>query len=146
MESSNHTPFFELTGVSLNIKINYAHYFGVPKETIVEKLGIEKKLCNDVLWLYENKGYKEKIEKFLQKQQDRKNRAKTTDGKPVPFDQLEDCSLTFKVNYAFHFQVPKEEIIEKLKITLKRYIDVTWLYKNKNYEQRILKYLSQQGI
>lgn len=63
--------------------------------------------------------------------------------KQIPFDQLNDKSLTFKINYAFHFKVPKEEVIEKLNISPKRYVDVTWLYENNNYKQKIVDYLQQ---
>lgn len=57
------------------------------------------------------------------------------------YDQLTDKSLTFKVNLAFHMNVPKEQVIEKLGISRKRYVDITWLYENKNYKQKIVDYL-----
>jgi predicted secreted protein len=64
--------------------------------------------------------------------------------KSIPeFDQLTDKSLTFKINYAVHHKVPKEVVIEKLNITPKRYVDVSWLYENNNYKQKVIDYLEE---
>jgi len=59
----------------------------------------------------------------------------------IPFDKLGDTPMAFKINYAFHFGVPKAEVIQKLGITNKKYIDVTWLYHNKDYKQRIIDFV-----
>lgn len=64
-------PFDELENKSLSFKINYAHYFGVSKEEICERLNTTRQYVRDVLWYYSNKSYrqkktyKEKIEEYL---------------------------------------------------------------------------------
>lgn len=133
--------FNELEGQSLTFKINYAFHLGIVKETILEKLGITNKRYIDVTWLYTNKGYKDKVIKFLENQKLKRERKKNVTEGPTPYYELEDCSITFKVNYAYYFGVPKQDVISKLGITNKRYIDVTWKYDNENYKQRIINFL-----
>lgn len=139
-------PFQELEGQSMTMKINYAYHCGVPKDEIMSLLGITNKKYFDIVWLYKNKGYKEKVVAFIASQERKAEKIKNgvVDIHPAPFDQLEDCSLRFKINYAYHFKVPKEEVLEKLGITNKTYIDKTWLYDNENYKQRILDFLGQK--
>ncbi len=63
----------------------------------------------------------------------------------IPFTNLGDASMAFKINYAFHYGIPKAEVIEKLGITNKKYIDVTWLYHNNNYKQRIVDFVDSDS-
>lgn len=50
---------------SITFKINLMIHQGVEKEKIISDLGITNKQFLDKKWLYTNKGYKEKIEKYL---------------------------------------------------------------------------------
>lgn len=138
-------PMEELKGQSLTMKINYGFHLGVPKEKIIEQLGITNKRFIDVTWMYAN-GYKEKVVAFMEAQYLKKERKKNFvfSNEPVPYYELEDTSLTFKINYAHHLGIPKEEVIKKLGITNKRYIDVTWKYDNENYKQRIINFLESR--
>jgi hypothetical protein len=144
------TPFFELTGVSQNIKVNYAYHLGIPKDTIMQRLGITSKLYNDTIWLYHNKDYKTKVEEIIKQQQELKQRVSSNSNTPIPFNELTNCSLTFKINYAHHFGVSKEEIMQKLNVTAKYVYDKIWFYYNigasykSPYKEKILNYLQQQ--
>lgn len=63
----------------------------------------------------------------------------------VSYDQLPaDVSMAFRINYAHHFGASKEELMEKLGITRKKWVDVTWLYANAGYKQKIMDYLEKQ--
>jgi hypothetical protein len=62
-------------------------------------------------------------------------------GAPIPYDQLRDVSLTFRINYAHHFGASKEEIIQRLKIKPKQYVDMQWHYENTNYKKKVVDYL-----
>lgn len=145
MERITITPFpcDELRGQSLNLKVNYAHHLGFQKSEIIEKLNITNKQFIDITWLYA-KGYKEKVIAFIEAQRIKKERGPLDPDKLIPFNELEDCSLTFKINYAYHLGVPRKEIMEKLNVTNKRCIDVIWKYENEDYRQRIINFLNSR--
>lgn len=134
-------PYWDLVGQSLTLKVNYSFHFGVKEDEVVERLGITHKIYIDLIWLYENKGYKEKVMEFLHKEEQKRVNLERYGNKPVPFDELVDCSLTFKVNYAIYHGVGKEEIMSKLGIGNKTYIDLAWKYDGDGYKRRIEEYL-----
>ncbi len=52
-------------GKSMLFNVNFLHHYKVEREEIVKRLGITEKQYLDSYWHYANRGYKEKIEKFL---------------------------------------------------------------------------------
>lgn len=63
----------------------------------------------------------------------------------VPYYMLRDVSKTFIVCYSFHFKVPKEDVMAKLKISSKSYQDKIWHYESgSNEKQRIIEYLNSR--
>lgn len=45
--------------------VNLMHHFGYTKDEIMETLDITSKKVTDCRWHYDNRGYQEKIEKFI---------------------------------------------------------------------------------
>ncbi len=70
---------------------------------------------------------------------------------PVPFDELENQPLIFKINYAHHMGVPREEIIRRLSVDSKKVNDCLWFYNNKSvrhtitYKEKIIQFLKDQN-
>jgi hypothetical protein len=63
-------------------------------------------------------------------------------GSHIPFDQLRDVSMTFRVCYAKHFEIPEEDVIKKLGIQRKSYVDKVWHYDGTGYKQKIIDYIN----
>jgi len=48
-------------------RVNLLHHQGISREEIISKLGISNREYTNSQWFYLNKGYKEKVEKYLSK-------------------------------------------------------------------------------
>lgn len=68
----------------------------------------------------------------------------------VPFDELENQFLIFKVNYGHHMGVSKEEIARRLNVSMKKVNDCLWFYDNKSprhketYKEKVTKFINSQ--
>lgn len=67
------------------------------------------------------------------------NKSQTESSIPLPVG-----SVTYRINLLHHQGKTKQEIISELGITNKTYLDRVWLYKNKNYKEKIEKYLASK--
>jgi hypothetical protein len=80
-----------------------------------------------------------------------KDKVATYSTGPIPFDELENQFLIFKINYAHHFGVPKEEIMRRLNVSAKVVSDSLWYYNNKGfrhkvtYKEKITDFLNKQN-
>ena len=140
--------YWELQEASLTMVVNYSYHFGAKKKDVMERLGIIGKVYNDLVWLYDNKGYKAKVLEFveLEKLKFLRKRDGVKTGERLEFYDLIGCSLTFKVNYAIHFGVVKEVVMEKLEISNKRFIDLAWKYNGAGYKRVIEEWLERKMV